>query len=193
MWLLDEWQPLAADKMEGLGKKGWEIKRSKGGGKRRGGGVKACVTDDLSAAKLLGSMRVSHNQTNGYLAAKTAGWGEKKKREERRYSSAVERWRGEKFCFWRERERDREKRSHGEKHQVFTQHESTRETVLNTSTHGYETEEEDTARGWKRQKKTKQRQINRACGQKPPCQRWYLFWALFFQFGGMNYSWRRSV
>lgn len=39
----------------------------------------------------------------------------------------------------------------------------------------------------------KQRQINRACGQKPPCQRWYLFWALFFQFGGMNYSWRRSV
>lgn len=58
---------------------------------------------------------------------------------------------GEKTFVFEERER--EKHSHGEKHQVFTLHESTRETVLNTSTRGYETEK--TRREGERGKKTK--------------------------------------
>lgn len=71
----------------------------------------------------------------------------------------------------------------------FTQHKSTRETVLNKSKHTHMRQKE-TIRGKERQK---QGEIHRACGQKPPCQRWYLFWTLFFQFGCMNYSWSRSV
>lgn len=151
MWLLDEWQPLAADKMERLGKKGWEIKRSKGGGKAEGRwGEGLC--NRWSECSLTAGEYARLPQSDKWLSrSQDSRTGKKKKREERRYSSAVERWRGENFCFWRERER--EKHSHGEKHQVFTQHESTRETVLNTSTRGYETEK--TRREGERGKKTK--------------------------------------
>lgn len=95
----------------------------------------------------------------------------------------------------------------GEKTFVFEERERERNTVMeknirflrNTKAHGrlsltqVHTDMRQKRHGERVKEAKKQRQINRACGQKPPCQRWYLFWALFFQFGGMNYSWRRSV
>lgn len=52
----------------------------------------------------------------------------------------------------------------------FMQPKSTKHTILKTSAHIYIYKTES---GGKKQQK--QRQIHRACGQKLPCQHWYLF------------------
>ncbi len=61
----------------------------------------------------------------------------------------------------------------------FTQHKSTRETVLNTSKH---THTQETERDRVREKQAKTKTNKQALWPKPPCQCWYLFWALFFHF-----------
>lgn len=149
MWLLDEWQPLAADKMERLGKKGWEIKRSKGGGKAEGRwGEGLC--NRWSECSLTAGEYARLPQSDKWLSrSQDSRTGKKNGRKDGIHLQSS--GDGEKTFVFEERER--EKHSHGEKHQVFTQHESTRETVLNTSTRGYETEK--TRREGERGKKTK--------------------------------------
>lgn len=186
MWLLDEWQPLAADKMERLGKKGWEIKRSKGGGKAEGRwGEGLC--NRWSECSLTAGEYARLPQSDKWLSRSQDSRTGKKKTGGKTVFICSRAVTGRKLLFLK---RERERNTVMEKNIRFLRNTKAHGRLSLTQVHA---DMRQKRHGERVKEAKKQRQINRACGQKPPCQRWYLFWALFFQFGGMNYSWRRSV
>ena len=151
------WMTTSSSRQDGgVGEKGWEIKRSKGGKAEGRWGEGLC--NRWSECSLTAGEYARLPQSDKWLSrSQTAG----RKTGGKTVFICSRAVTGRKLLFLK-RGREREKCGHGgddglkkkkKKNQVFTQHKSTRETVLNTSTHGYETEK--TRREGERGKKTK--------------------------------------